>query len=40
MKRETSFDFEEFEKEAIERLKEGAPLSGRGGISPHSSNGF
>ncbi|MGE0020739.1 MAG: hypothetical protein AB7S72_13790 [Draconibacterium sp.] len=32
MKRESSFDFEGFEKEAIERLKEGAPLSGRGGI--------
>ncbi len=32
MKRETVFDFEEFEKDAIERLKEGAPLSGRGGI--------
>jgi transposase-like protein len=32
MKKEEEFDFKEFEKEAIERLKEGAPLSGQGGI--------
>lgn len=32
MKKDDYFDFKEFEKEAIERLKEGAPLSGQGGI--------
>jgi putative transposase len=32
MKKEDSFNFEDFEKEAIERLKNGAPLSGQGGI--------
>ena len=32
MKTDEKFDFEEFEKEAIARLKGGAPLSGQGGI--------
>lgn len=32
MKKEETFNFEEFHKQAIERLKEGAPLSGQGGI--------
>lgn len=32
MKKEETFNFEEFQKHAIERLKDGAPLSGQGGI--------
>ena len=32
MKKEDNFDFEEFEKDAIEKLKEGKPLSGTEGI--------
>ena len=32
MKPKEIFDFEEFQKQAIERLKGGAPLSGQGGI--------
>jgi putative transposase len=32
MKTDEKFNFEEFEKEAIRRIKDGAPLSGQGGI--------
>lgn len=32
MKKTDSFNFENFEKEAIKRLKDGAPLSGEGGV--------
>lgn len=32
MKKEDSFNFEEFEKEALEKLKQGKPLSGSDGI--------